>query len=103
VEISSSIEIALLLLIALASCQTQLSYLSYLCAGSLKAVYLAPAKALVQEKAAEWTQKFGRALNLSIKEVTGKTYVCNYFVSTLPAENRPSLLFIIYLFFLLCR
>ncbi|KAG7669274.1 putative DExH-box ATP-dependent RNA helicase DExH17 [Nannochloris sp. 'desiccata'] len=41
--------------------------------GSLKAVYLAPAKALVQEKAAEWTQKFGRTLGLSIKEVTGDT------------------------------
>jgi replicative superfamily II helicase len=40
--------------------------------GSLKAVYLAPAKALVQEKAAEWTQRFGRTLNLSIQEVTGK-------------------------------
>jgi len=39
-------------------------------AGTLKAVYLAPAKALVQEKVREWQGRFG-TLGLTIKEVTG--------------------------------
>ena len=39
--------------------------------GAVKAIYLAPAKALVQEKVREWTARFG-ALGLTIREVTGK-------------------------------
>jgi ATP-dependent DNA helicase HFM1/MER3 len=41
--------------------------------GLLKVVYLAPAKALVQEKVQEWTARFGGALGLAVKEVTGDT------------------------------
>lgn len=37
----------------------------------LKAVYLAPAKALVQEKVREWQERFSGTLGLTIKEVTG--------------------------------
>eukprot|EP00887_Chlorella_sp_A99_P002756 scaffold6.g2756.t1 len=40
--------------------------------GLLKAVYLAPARALVQEKAREWGRRFG-CLGVSVKEVTGDT------------------------------
>ncbi|KAK9810502.1 hypothetical protein WJX72_011853 [[Myrmecia] bisecta] len=39
--------------------------------GSLKVIYLAPIRALVQEKAQEWSVKFGERLGLSCKEMTG--------------------------------
>lgn len=38
--------------------------------GTAKAVYLAPARALVQEKAREWGQRFA-GLGLTVKDVTG--------------------------------
>jgi replicative superfamily II helicase len=50
-------------------------------------VYLAPAKALVQEKAAEWTHKFGRTLNLSIQEVTGKQEIFFFITKTVSAKE----------------
>ena len=43
-----------------------------LAAGLLKVCYLAPAKALVQEKVREWQQRFGSTLGFTVKEVTGR-------------------------------
>ena len=34
-------------------------------------VYLAPARALVQEKARDWGERFGKALGLVVQEMTG--------------------------------
>lgn len=39
--------------------------------GAVKAIYLAPAKALVQEKVREWKERFGNTLGLTVKEVSG--------------------------------
>eukprot|EP00899_Mesostigma_viride_P027853 jgi/Mesvir1/8252/Mv12524-RA.2 len=39
--------------------------------GKNKCVYIAPAKALVQQKTREWSESFGNALGLSVKELTG--------------------------------
>ncbi|GAQ86596.1 DNA/RNA helicase MER3/SLH1 [Klebsormidium nitens] len=39
--------------------------------GLLKTVYIAPMKALVQEKLAEWEEKFGGRLGLCCRELTG--------------------------------
>lgn len=42
--------------------------------GTLKAIYIAPTRSLVQEKAREWAQRFGNeCLGLQVKEVTGDT------------------------------
>ena len=40
-------------------------------AGELKTIYLAPARALVQEKCLDWQQRFG-ALGVTCAEITGK-------------------------------
>lgn len=39
-------------------------------AGCLKVVYLAPARALVQEKVRDWAERFGR-LGVTCREMTG--------------------------------
>jgi ATP-dependent DNA helicase HFM1/MER3 len=39
----------------------------------LKAIYIAPTRSLVQEKAREWAQRFGNELHLQVREVTGDT------------------------------
>ena len=39
--------------------------------GHLKALYVAPSRALVQEKVRDWGERFGGALGLSVQEVTG--------------------------------
>ena len=41
--------------------------------GSLKIVYLAPIRALVQEKVKQWQQSFGNKLGLTCSELTGDT------------------------------
>lgn len=41
--------------------------------GSLKVVYLAPIRALVQEKVKQWQQSFGGKLGLTCYELTGDT------------------------------
>ncbi|KAJ7560178.1 hypothetical protein O6H91_04G117200 [Diphasiastrum complanatum] len=41
--------------------------------GTLKTVYIAPTKALVQEKVREWKRKFGQTLGLNCQELTGDT------------------------------
>lgn len=41
--------------------------------GSLKVVYLAPIRALVQEKVKQWQHAFGSKLGLSCYELTGDT------------------------------
>lgn len=42
--------------------------------GTLKAIYIAPTRSLVQEKAREWAQRFGNeCLGLQVREVTGDT------------------------------
>ena len=41
--------------------------------GSLKIVYLAPIRALVQEKVKQWQQTFGNKLGLTCSELTGDT------------------------------
>ena len=41
--------------------------------GSLKVVYLAPIRALVQEKVKQWQQSFGSKLGLTCCELTGDT------------------------------
>ena len=41
--------------------------------GSLKVVYLAPIRALVQEKVKQWQQSFGSNLGLTCYELTGDT------------------------------
>ncbi|KAH7306285.1 hypothetical protein KP509_22G005100 [Ceratopteris richardii] len=41
--------------------------------GSLKAVYIGPLKALVQEKHRDWNRKFGKTLSLKCHELTGDT------------------------------
>ena len=41
--------------------------------GSLKVVYLAPIRALVQEKVKQWQQSFGSKLGLTCYELTGDT------------------------------
>lgn len=41
--------------------------------GSLKIVYLAPIRALVQEKVKQWQQTFGNRLGLTCSELTGDT------------------------------
>ena len=41
--------------------------------GSLKTVYLAPIRALVQEKVKQWQQTFGMRLGLKCCELTGDT------------------------------
>ena len=46
---------------------------------TVKAVYLAPTKALCNEKSASWTKKF-RSLNLKCVELTGDTTEANYVV-----------------------
>lgn len=46
--------------------------------GLHKAVYMAPIKALCQEKATEWTNKFGK-LGIKCKELTGDTELSNVF------------------------
>lgn len=40
-------------------------------------MYIAPLKALVQEKHRDWSNKFGRSLNLKCQELTGDTEVFN--------------------------
>ncbi len=37
----------------------------------LKAIYLAPSRALVQEKVRDWGERFGRTLGVTVREVTG--------------------------------
>nr|AKI32384.1 DNA helicase [Watanabea reniformis] len=46
-------------------------------AGSLKTIYLAPSKALVQERVTDWRNRFGASLNLVCVEVTGDTQATN--------------------------
>lgn len=41
--------------------------------GALKIVYLAPIRALVQEKVKQWQQSFGNRLGLTCSELTGDT------------------------------
>lgn len=41
--------------------------------GSLKIIYLAPIRALVQEKVKQWQQTFGSKLGLTCSELTGDT------------------------------
>ena len=41
--------------------------------GSFKVVYLAPIRALVQEKVKQWQQSFGNKLGLTCCELTGDT------------------------------
>lgn len=41
--------------------------------GMVKIIYLCPTKALVQEKVKDWRDRFGVALKLSVKELTGDT------------------------------
>ena len=43
--------------------------------GAAKIIYLAPIRALVQEKVKEWQQKFGTKLGLTCCEMTGDTDV----------------------------
>lgn len=47
-------------------------------AGHLKAIYVAPIKALVQEKAKGWKTRFGSTLGLVVQEVTGDTETDNF-------------------------
>eukprot|EP00850_Spirogloea_muscicola_P003151 SM000012S25413 [mRNA] locus=s12:910080:915978:- [translate_table: standard] len=41
------------------------------CSGRLKAVYIAPLKALVQERQQDWSSRFGKVLGLRCQELTG--------------------------------
>lgn len=41
--------------------------------GAAKIIYLAPIRALVQEKVKEWQEKFGAKLGLTCCEMTGDT------------------------------
>ncbi|DBB06327.1 TPA: Sec63 [Trebouxia sp. C0004] len=45
--------------------------------GSLKIVYLAPIRALVQEKVKQWQQTFGNKLGLTCSELTGDTVMAD--------------------------
>ena len=55
----------------------ELSTFSALNDGSLQQVYIAPLKALVQEKHRDWSKKFGQTLNMKCQELTGDTELSN--------------------------
>eukprot|EP01018_Ginkgo_biloba_P008824 Gb_17003 [translate_table: standard] len=44
--------------------------------GGLKTIYIAPSKALVQEKLRYWKQRFGHSLGVKCLELTGDSDVC---------------------------
>ena len=45
--------------------------------GELKAIYMAPLKALVQEKKVDWISRFG-PLGITCRELTGDTDICSW-------------------------
>lgn len=59
-------------------------------AGSRKVVYLAPTKALVQEKHRDWSARFG-AVGLRCLELTGVAGAAVQLTATLPAFPHASL------------